>query len=435
MKNSSKKEGFALLFVMLILSFTVIAASALFKYGETARIRYSGNADETQAFWLAEAGIAEIQAMTAVLPRPFGWGALPDTDTPLVRNDFEKGWYSVVIKENSAGRNLYTITSTGVCNGYTNVVVSTAELENFNKAAFTTNNKSKNNIFLTSMDRIIGPMYMNGQICLMEYQGHPFLEFLGVVNSTADSVYLDYASGKDGPVAYAPGAVDSIFTEGIYLNSPELDFTGDNSSDYVNDIRDVAGLTLNGNHDIKLLPSGDMIITPSNGNSYTSSVSSINNGTVYVTGKLTISGTLNGELTIGVVNGVTIGDDGIRYESAPPGDNPELWSSGDIANIDDVFGLITKKDVVCEGTDPIVLQGAYMSTGGSVYPAKRNTVCPGVDGKKPTMYLFGSLAEAVFGYTEGSEQEGFGTLWMYDPRFDGIAIKNFANRSYKFSGW
>jgi hypothetical protein len=438
----NKNGGFALLFVMLIISFSAIAASALFKYGQTARRYYSGDLDQRQAFWLAEAGIDEICAMSRIMPRPFGWGALPAPGETVEREldiGTSQGSYSAVVSVNSSSDNLYTIESTGIFNGHTNIITITAQLENFNKAVLCTVNAG-NKVSFTSMDRIIGPMYMNGQIRIEEYAGYGLPIFKGAVNSTSNNVFFNYASKPDQTASFAQGAITPVFTEGIYLNSPQLDFTGKNTSDYVNDIKEAAssgGLTLTGDHTITLTATGKMVIQKAgSGNKpYTNSVSSVGNNTLFVNGKLTIQGVLDGELTIGAENVVTIGADGIKYQSAPSTADPELWTAAQIEAIDDVLGLITKKEVICEGTAPISLHGAYMSTGNGIYPKNRGIVCPKVNGEKPTMYLFGSIAEAVFAYTESGATQGFGTCWRYDPRFDNIVIKNFANRSYKFKNW
>ena len=86
MKNTHhSKDGYILVAVMVAVMTITILIGAIFKYGEIARIYYSGDLDATQAFWNAESGIAELIAITGNSYAPFGEEGLPNTDTPIER--------------------------------------------------------------------------------------------------------------------------------------------------------------------------------------------------------------------------------------------------------------------------------------------------------------------------------------------------------------
>lgn len=485
MGTYNKKSGYTLLLVMVVITIASIALSSVYKYGEIARARYGGNTKANQAFWCADAGIEELKAMVNTGRRAFGKNGLPDPGTSFSRS-LTRGSYTVDISQPVNRR--YTITSTGVCMGQTNVITLVAILEGFSQAVLSSTGES--DIYFTDQDDVLGPVYMNGQFW---YQGSP--RFYGEVQTTED--HITYGSRKT-ELVFPDGTVTDVFKDGVYLNAAELDFTGEDVSNendtYLDDIANNADVSLTGDVVVELKDDGSLEysvttyatnyedevsssavrewvygsyinwggqektgwhredVTHFETNSVPVVSSTVTNGvinlpetdayTLYVDGPLALKGELDGELTLGCSDEVVILDEGVKYASAPD-DSLREWSDEEKLSIDDYLAVVSQYDIKCDGEDAIKAHGAFMSMEGGMYPTERDVCHDSVlytekDGStwsgKPKMYIYGSVSEKVM---EASELNGggFGLYWVFDPRLEGRGLQNFPERGYDFESW
>ena len=428
-------RGSMLCVVLLFLVVFSILSVGLLKLASFNATAAGKDISASQAFWAAEAGIAQVCALaekhaTAPFESMAGMGTLPFviTGTTLpgsgtpgtysVHIDYDPTWPSTnYIKK-------YEIVSTGVSKGGdTRVVGLHAELwtfANYMHASHFEQTPDGDPIYFSGVDVVDGPVYVNGQINIWSTP-----TFTKLVRSAATTVN------------YQNGGTASVFKGGLGLSAPLLDFQGLYSSDPVATVKAKAGLTLVGDYTLVFAADGTVAYTLTagggGGKPVTKALSSLN-GAIYVNGNASVSGVVNGTVTVVAEKSIYI-PSSITYASAS-GTNDPWRSSFNPAAVDDALGLMARQRVEVGGTAAINIHAAIMVTGDAGgnswgFNATNKVMSIG----QPKLNVYGSIAQyrrGVVGYVSGL---GFAKNYKYDSRFNSISPPWWPYSTYLFSNW
>ncbi len=254
-------------------------------------------------------------------------------------------------------------------------------------------------VYFTSGDMLTGPCHTNGNYNI---SGNP--AFNDVVSSSED--FINYLHG--GPPTDNP-----TFAQGIQLGVDEIPMPSK-----ALDLRTAAvtaGYHFEGLTTIVLNASGTMTVTNSRLSPTTQTMALPSNGAVFVTGarageNLNVSGTLNGQLSIGTNRDLIIAGN-ITYATDPT-INP---------NSTDILGLIAEKDVVISSSASppggnLTIQASIMAMDDSFY---LNNWASGLKG---TLNIYGGIIQdrrgpvGTFSSMTGSKVSGYTKNYVYDSR-------------------
>jgi len=347
------KRGIALPMVLiLVLCLTLTAATFALLSSNELRIVSRQNIS-TQAFYIAE-GANELcatwmqQNATQAIAQggvfnPFGTGVIGES-YPL-----SVGTYTTTITPSplnptpGATPNInvytYTMSSTGLVDGVSRTVETDVTLEvettTFANYSYFTVSESyliwlwiwsiEIPVWFTTGTFLEGPVHTNGQFNI---SGNPIFD--GPVTSVA--LTINYMNG--GPPNDNPD-----FRDGITFGVPPIDTTPLTVDDLETAAALAGGQTFTGHTTVVLKTDGTMDVTNAAfPPPHTQNMPLPANGALYVTGgDLSISGTLNGNLTAGSSRDVVIMED-IRYNNDPRTDPTST----------DILGLMAKRDVVVD---------------------------------------------------------------------------------------
>jgi hypothetical protein len=467
MKITDNKKGYALLAVMVTAATVTGLILASGSFNTSLNRQIIRELKDARSFWAAEAGIQQMRSLLQAQISPLGSDGLPSTGTNLISQTFTDDssfTLSATSLSSAFSQYKYQLSCTGSYMDETRTISITAQLDSMAQTALGTTNKSSS-VYFTSTDRIIGELYMNGVICLKTYDGSTWPSFSGTAYSTESYVTLTggYLDGDNGNVTYPDGYENDVFLAGIYLDYPMITF---NSSTYLSDISSAADQSFTDGSDYELTFNSDGTLSYVKGtisfssssgggggggsssstsygtftaktgpNASSGTISLTDAKTLYFSGDIALKGEVNGQVTIGTASTCLIEEGGITYEAAADTVDSYEWSESEVATLnssDDLLGVVSYGDIICMGSDDIEVQGAFLSMTGGMYPYQRDTYF-GSD--KPSLYLYGSLNEAVFEYTEGGTWSGFGMKISCDPRFSSTSLANFPTRSYSYSNW
>lgn len=462
--NQVKKstEGYALAAVMLIFSVAMVLGTAGFSIAMQDDRKIYQEAREIHAFWAAESGVQHIRAMTLGVQDDMGDAGLPQVgDTLTWTND--TAVTTVEIEQISGGylagyhMPTYQLTSVGTAGDSTRTISQKVYHSSYGFYGVVLAN---DNVFFTGADTISGDMHVNGYIKMSTGWGLP--TFWGTSYSTKSAVQIDYRNYvyPDGTkTVSAGGSQVEVFKDGAYFNREPIDF----STKYVNSTlahfenvskTDSGGVYLEGDYHISFKNkkitctkgrlSSDYVTVNrrsvdqkqwiSDG-SAAQNYNTKNKSTIYVTGDCYVSGTLKGDVSIVSPNDVIIDHDGITYKSAPKNNKPVLtWTDKQLSKISDSLGIIAGDDIITYATDTIQIHGVLLALEGGLYPANRGKDLR-TGSEKPKLTVFGTVAEKVMEYTEGSMSAGFGVDWHGDERFKEITPPNYPRLDYKYYDW
>ncbi len=362
-RHFKDSKGLALVAVMIFTIILLIFGATFLRLATTERIAADRNFYLEQSFYLAEAGgeraIAYIES-------------LPTSPTGTLSFDpFVDGWqslggagsYKVVIDpaDSNPGSFMkrYTITAEGRVSMPAFTVTKTVEVEvsreNFAQFAYFTNYEetaSGQNIWFFNGDIIEGPVHSNDQINIY---GSP--TFMSLVTSTANT--FNYYHG--GPPQDNPD-----FQQGYQLGVVAVDMEKQKTLTRLNTLSTSGGLKLNSDAKIQLNADGTMTYQLRTGGTWANPVWGIpttdsipSNGVLYVVGKVRVSGTLNGRLSIASESEIYISEN-VVYSVNPT--DP---------NCTDSLGLIAANNVIVDKNSPsgssLIIHATMMAFDGSFY--------------------------------------------------------------------
>lgn len=349
-------SGALLLLVLSILMMASIEA------GLTAR-----RASKSRAFYLAEGGLTrgmlwiEAQAAppegTATI---FPFGEEPETAG--------HGTYTVIIvpdpTNGTAERPAYTIVATGSVNGHERTLELRVGLGQFTDFLYFTDREHEPGtgavVWYDSYDVLDGPLFTNDQISI---NGDPTFMYNVAsayggpddTDGTHNPLFLYYNGDPFSHVESAAGSNPPYdnpdFQEGFELGVPGVEYPDHNLTSDIEDLAEMVGLVIGGTNEIELsridsitgLPMYGYVSYHKAGEPWTDVEISSINGLIYVSGSFSVSGTLDGSLTIASNGSIWITDDVLYRDSDADGPNPYC---------DDMLGLISGTDINIEMSTP-----------------------------------------------------------------------------------
>lgn len=366
----------------------------------------------TLAFYLAEGG----------LDRGLAWlraqGSPPSGTTafdPLGgTQNLGEGTYSISIDpdDNNPGNYLkrYKIISTGTVAGVTQQLVNEVQTDSYARYAYFTNTEHfrwfgrfRVPVWFIGGDTIEGPTQSNSHFHI---KGNP--TFKGQVKS-ADNYITFFNNGNYIDTSSTSNPPNDVpdFQQGIDLGVEPISMPSK-----ALDLRTAAvqeGMHLTGPTTVVLNADGSMNVTNSHEGWDNQNMPLPTNGALFVTGgDLTVSGTLNGQLTMGTNRNVIVANN-ITY-SDDPRVNP---------NSDDMLGLIAERDVVISQDAPynvevdasvMALDDSFMVENWWRRPAKG------------TLTVYGGIIQrergpvGTFSGSTGQRLSGYSKDYQYDSR-------------------
>ena len=354
------ESGVALFGVIVLAGIMAILVLSVLLIGSMDASLAAQRAQKSCAFYLAEGGlVCGVEWLEAQGAPPSGGEMiLPFGDTPDTAGH---GTYAVAIFPDSLNalldRPRYTILSTGHVGGHQRTLELLVRLQLLTDFLYFTDREHEpglgNPLWFHSGDAIDGPLFTNDQ---MSIQGDPtFMELVtsayggpGDSNPSHDPLFLYYNGDQHNNIESTEGDNaphdNPDFQDGYVLGAAFIDYP---THHLVNDIKAIAmdgGVSIAGTYDIALSRPDDDTGEPMYG--YVSyrkpgkgwtdvEISSIN-GVLYVNGSFSVSGTLDGSLTLATNGSVWITDDVLYRDSGP--DGPGEYC-------DDVLGIIAGTDI------------------------------------------------------------------------------------------
>lgn len=278
-------------------------------------------------------------------------------------------------------------------------LTAVVQLAAFSRFAYFSNSErtiTGTRVWFITGDRLEGPVHTNGQYNISR---NPV--FADSVTSVASSI--NYMNG--GPPIDNPQ-----FQSGYQLGVEQINLPVN-----LQPLRDVAaqgGLVLNGQSTVLLHSDGTMDVTNQQRGWNNRNVPLPSNGVVYVEGGgLNIAGTLNGQLTVGANQDITITNN-ITYNSDPR-TNP---------NSTDVLGIASQRNVIVSSSAPynLNINASIMALGNS-FTVQNYQIGPA----KGTLSIYGGVIQqnrgpvGTFNSRTGQRLSGYQKDYRYDGRLKG----------------
>ena len=442
-----RDKGIVLIVVFVCVIVLAISVTGFMRLSGSEIIRVRRQNQSTKAFYLADAGIERVIAWLRVQPTiPFSTQAF----------NLNEGEGTISVPSVNAtlipgtGMSQFIVESTGTVGGISREIEATIQTESFAKWSYFSNSESalihwwwwvfEVPVWFTSGSYLEGPVHTNGQF---NVSGTPI--FNGPVSGVDNNVnYMHSGPPTDEILFYNSSMPDYDQVRDLRFESDELTLgvtTKDISSLTANSLKNAAangtdnlgvdppvitgGVEFSGDTTIEFLSDGTMNVTNNHDELgwVDKNVSIPPNGALFVNdGELKISGTLNGQLTVGASADVIITDD-ILYNSDPRS-NPSST---------DMLGIISEKDVVidynapqdADSPDPAgvsihasIIAGANTgSTDSSFYVENYSYGIRGV------LTVFGGIIQksrgpvGTFNAATNQKVSGYDKNYQYDDRF------------------
>lgn len=402
-----KKNGFILVFVLVIIVLIILSLTALF-YISCNDLALANRASRNmRAYYLAEAGISKrfMDLRSETVP---SIGTTPTTTFTFTNNGTDSGTFSVQTELVTSGT--YRLTSTGTYKGASRVVEFTIRQVSFSRFAYFSNGEnqlfwhSKTPIWFTGGDRITGPLFTNDQLNI-----HDDPIFEGPVSSVNSTI--NYYNG--GPPNDNPEFRDSLTLGATALQMPS-------AMGVLASIQSAAALSTG----LTLTPHSSPYHTPiitflSNGTlnfdngRTTANYALPSNGAIYLTsGNVKVSGIVNGNVTLGAPSNIFVTNN-ILYNTDPRVDS---YST-------DLLGLVAQNNVYVDTSAPTNLEiDAYV-----VALTDSFEVYDYAGALKGTLSLYGGVTQVTrgavgtFNASTGTRVSGYTKDYQYDSRLELIA--------------
>lgn len=384
------ESGAVLPTVMILASILLIVVLSVFQFSALDASLATHHVRRSQALYLAEGGLERGQTwLEAQEDPPAGADTLfPSGFTP---SQFADGTVLHWIVPQPGGGGAFTIVSEATVGTHTRRLEASVSVGVFTDFLYFTDTEhmpgSGNPLWFTTGDVIDGPLFTNDQISIF---GDP--RFMSGVasayggpgdNNRNHNAAFCYHNGSGSPIESAEDNNaphdNPHFADGYTLGSDWIEYP---SSPVVFDFRDDArdgGINLSGNYEVVFARPHTMTGVPMYG--YVSyckpgrpwndvSIASTN-GIMFVNGGITVSGVVDGMMTIVTNGAITVTDD-IRYRASD--------ADGPLADCDDMLGLVSGGDIIvannaANGSD-CVIHAAMMALSNSLRVDNWNTGSP-----------------------------------------------------------
>ncbi len=337
-------RGSALVGVMGIITAVLLVGVAIFILGHAEGDVVEYAVDDSRAFYIAEGGLERVRSYLAALE-------LDDPSADPIGRTFSGqlpggGDYDVLVKEDASGGSwldAYVVVSTGDKDGVVRQVKATVVAETFAMYSWFIESGGGGYSWFRTGERFEGPIHVNGDL---KIDGDPW--FGGEVRAAGD---LNMTAGSN-----------PTFVRGyeLHVDPVSLPTRAYVFSTLKAAAQQLGGLVLPalGNKTYYKIELGEPSVGEMEWQGYNEDgstngcggyvdISSLN-GAVWSEEDIHISGTLDGEVTIGVDGTIHIRDD-ILYAGSSPGNGPD-------PDCDDILGLIAaghpKGDIIIDYTTP-----------------------------------------------------------------------------------
>ncbi|KPK38866.1 MAG: hypothetical protein AMJ78_09355 [Omnitrophica WOR_2 bacterium SM23_29] len=397
---SKDRKGF-----MLIASYFVIAVLLILVAAYVARSVSEWRAAESDknsvaAFYAAESGIdyalnwLRSQGSPPAGTVPFDLPAGPSIET---------GTYNVIIDPYNDNPTTYLkkykIISLGQSGNSRRQLEYVVQVDSFARYVWLTDTETfrwygdRYAVYFVTGDLLTGPTHTNGHY-----------------NISGDPVFNDLVTSVDNYINYLHGGPpddNPTFAEGVQLGAEPLPLPSK-----AVDLRTAAvqeGMHITGPATIVFQANGTMNVTCPHENWDNENMPMPANGALFVTGgDLTISGTVNGRISVGTNRNVIISDN-LLYNTDPR-TNPEST---------DMLGIIAERDVIIPQTAPydLTILASIMAMDDSLYV--ENWSSPPAKG---TLTVYGGIIQdergpiGTFNSTTNQKVSGYTKNYIYDPR-------------------
>ena len=410
-KLKNNQRGIALIASYLVVSVLIIFAVTFV----TASLGQNKSANlfknQLQAFDLAESGLDHALYWLRNQPSPpvgnnanlLGTQYLPDAAHPV-------GSYTVALIDLGAvGGNVtvrrYKIVSTGTVGGVSAVLTNFLQVDNYADYIWFTDgeNFGATPVWFWNQDNLNGRVSTNTHFNIA---GTPV--FNGEVRSVDNYIrYYNNGNNISSSQPSNPPYDTPTFQQGITLGVDKINMP--NQALNLRSASTNGGLRLTGDTTVVLNANGTMNVSNDDKNWHNKNMSLPSNGALFVdSGKLTISGTLNGRLTAGASNDLIIPGN-ILYNT-----DPRVNS-----NSTDMLGLISESDVMIDDNGPtnMEIDASIMALSTSFYLENWSYGSP-----KGTLTVFGGIIQdqrgpvGTFNGFSGQKLSGYSKSYSYDTR-------------------
>lgn len=366
----SGESGVALFGIIVIAGVMVVLVLTVLLFGSMDAGLAHHREAKTVAFYLAEGGLTRgVAWLEALGSAPSGTETIyPFGETPETVGE---GSYLVAVVPDSMNptleRPIFTIVSTGYCGGEDRTLELLVRVQLFTDFLYFTDSEHEPGsgapLWFHSDDVIDGPLFTNDQIAI---QGDPtFLERVtsayggpGDPNPSHSPMFLYYNDDQFNNIESAAGSNaphdNPDFQDDYELGASFVDYPSHHITDDIELIAADAGIRITGSYEIVLSRPDDDTGEPMYGyvsyrnpgqgpNPWTDIEISSFNGLMYVNGSFSVSGTIDGTLTIATNGSVWITDNVLYRDSD---------ENGPTANCDDVLGLVAGTDIEISETAP-----------------------------------------------------------------------------------
>lgn len=403
----SKRRGSILVLSYLCIAFLTVWAASGLQRSSTELDAAEQYVQTLQAFHLADAGLDDTREWLRAQPAPpSGINPFDPFNGP---RPMTRGQFRITILPDQANPtrhvDFFSVTAIGDFNGIqiARQVTQILSTESFARYSYFTNRERLANgtpIWFTSRDHLEGPVHSNDQL---NVAGNPVFD--GSVTSAAGSVNY-----QNPPPA---GGNNPQFNGGLSLGAApiQLPLT-------VTQLRTAAssagGAWYTGNTTITLQSNGTMLVTNPVRGWVNQPQPLPANGAMFVNGgNVSVSGSLDGQLTIGTNRNIMITNN-IGYA-----DNPQVNPQSD-----DVLGLVAEQNVVVSQAAPsnLQIQASVMALNSSFTVENWWQGPP-----KGTLSVYGGIIQkdrgpvGTFSSATGNKLSGYSKDYWYDPRFSNLA--------------
>ena len=405
--HAGQRQGFILLAHYLLLTFLIAWSAAGLRRSTTENAASERFVDTSEAFELAEAGLDQASRWLRSQPGP-----------PVGTQPFDpfngaiaipSGTVTVTIDPDDANPisylDLYTVTAIGQVNGIniTRQLTSLLQTVSFARYSYFSNferQPSGTPIWFTSFDHLTGPVHSNDRFNIA---GTPIFD--GAMSSVASSVNY-----KNPP---PPEGNNPAFNGGLTLNTTAVTLPLTATS-LRTAAQGASGAWFEGNTVVVLQANGTMLVTNAAKGWVNQPQPLPANGALFVNGgNVTVSGTLDGQLTIGTSNDVLLSNN-IMYK-----DDPKVTPSSN-----DLLGLVAEQNVVVSASAPadMTIQASVMALASS-FTVENWWVGP----PKGTLSVYGGIIQdrrgpvGTFNSATGLKQSGYSKDYQYDTRLSALA--------------
>lgn len=408
----SGEGGFSIGIVLVFLFLMVVAALALFTLGSQDAALAVNGVWEAQALFVAESGIEVGRAWLEAQDYP------PEaTDTIYPVGDgpvaVGEGVFRVCIVPDPWNplltQKLFTIVAQGSVEGHMRQLEAVVSPDYYSNYLYFTDTEhepgSGNPLWFITPDVVEGPLFTNDQVSIF---GDP--TFMGAVFSAYggpdDQVtshnpeFLYYNGDEHNHIeSAAPDNAphdNPTFMDGYVLGDTEVDYPTHVLAFDVKDLATDGGISIAGTYEIELGRPDDDTGLPMygyvsyrrvNDDSWTDVEIDSFNGIFYVNGSFSVSGVLDGELTL-VTNGSVWITDDVTYRDSD--------ENGPCAGCDDLLGIIAGTDINVEWndatSDDCVIHGALMALDNCFRAENWNIGDP-----RGTLTVWGSIIQSFRG--------------------------------------